>query len=171
MVSTREEFLKLFNNLSDLFNVYKCEEDVIRSYEDIFLLVSTYWNVNIVDIEIDEFDKIVEIIDKIRRGYISNLKYFSHIKKYLKNILSKFNYEHNDKRNWRYKCPEMYSTIYDLEEEMMNTLEQLLELMEMSPFELFEIMTFCERISLRNICNEKRVPYDIERYISGIIGF
>lgn len=168
----KEAFSELLNELGDLFIVYKHEIDIITSYEELFLFDLPYWNINIVDIKIEEFDKIVEIIHKIKTGYISNLfEDILYIKKYLTKRLSIFEYEHNDKRNWRNKCPELYFTIYDLEIEIMDILKQLLEFMKMSPFRLFEIMTSVERISLRNICNEKRQNCDIERYISGFIGF
>jgi len=32
-------------------------------------------------------------------------------------------------------------------------------------------MTLSENISLRNICSEKRLPYDINIYVSGFVGF
>jgi len=171
MQSTREDFLSTFVYLSDLFNVYKNEVNMITSYEELFSFELSFWEIKIVDIEIEEFDKIFKLIDKIKLGDISKLREFSYIKNYFKKILNKFIYQHNDKRDWRYRCPELCCTIYDIEIEIMFILEKLLDFTRMSPFELFQIMKSVEKINLQNVCNEKRQPYDIERYISKFIGF
>jgi hypothetical protein len=171
MPSKREDFISMFAYLSDLFNVYNYEENMISSYEELFSFEAPYWDIEIVDIKFEKFDKIVDIIEKIKSGDVSKLTEFSHIKNYFKGVLNKIQAEHSDRRNWRYSCPELCCTIYDIEVEMIYTLKHLLELMKIAPFELFEIMKSVERISLRNVCNEKRQPYDIERYISEFIGF
>ena len=164
--STREEFLRLFINLIDHYDIYKFEKDTFEIDE-----WSTWDGLNIVDVEMEEFDKIVDIIEKIVGGDISKFNQYLYIADYFKRILSNFKNVHNHRRGWRYRYPELYDGIYLLEEIMMYILEQLLKLMKMSPFKLFEMMTSCEKISLRNICLENEYPYDIERYISGFIGY
>ena len=173
MYSKRAQFAETINYLSDLFNAYEYQHNLITSSEFYHEVndPNSLWYLNIVDIEITEFDKILNIIDKILKNESTYLQYISYIKTYITNILNKVKTAHDDIRGWRYRFPEMCPEIYIVEEDIMLTLKNLLELMKMSPFELFEMMKSCEKISLRNICFENKIPYDIERFTSGFIGF
>lgn len=169
----RTVFLEKFGYLSDCLNHYKHLESALAILDITNQLIDPtyYWPLNIVNIEIEEFDIISNIIDLIVTGDRVSLQNIKYIKNYFKNILNKFECEHNNRRSWRYKCPEMYSDVYEIEEDIMYTVEDLLSLMNMSPFELFQMMTISEKISLQNVCQELNIPYDIERYVTGFIGF
>lgn len=171
----REVFLKKFDYLGDSLNQYRPLKNTLAILDITNQLIDPtfYWSLNIVDIEneIKELDNISNIINRIIMGETICLREIPCIKSFLENILKKFKYEHEDRRGWRYMCPEMYGSVYEIEENIMYVLEDLLVLIQMSPFILFEIMTLSEKISLKNVCYEKKVPCDIERYISEFIGF
>lgn len=169
----RQEFLETIAYLSDLFNNYKYHQYYLSilgiGYE--INDTNSYWSLDIVDIQNEEFDKILDIIQKIVGENILFLNDISFIKKYMSNLLIRFKCEHDNIRGWRYICPELYPHIYELEEEIIFTLEKLLNFMKIYPFELFQVMTTNEIIGLRNVCYQKKIPYDINRYISKFIGF
>lgn len=171
----REVFLKTFGYLIYEVNNYKPMKNTLEILDITNQLISSslYWSLNIVDIEneINELDNISKIIDRIMIGERICLQDIPYIKTFLKNMLNKFKYEHDNRRGWRYVYPEMYEDVYEIEENIMYTLQDLLVLMEIPPFDLFEMITSIEKVSLKNVCYEKKLPYDIERYTSEFIGF
>lgn len=159
----REEFLGLITELGDLYNSYKMYEDF---YNDQYIL----YDINSIDVEIEEFDKIVNNIHRVTSGDVSSLNEFSEWSEYFKKIVYDFESRHNYRRDWRYIHPEQYPEIYEIEEDIMYNLHAILELMKESPFDLFQLIRFEEAVNLRNVCCENRLPYDIERYTSDFIG-
>lgn len=169
----RKEFLEHVYYLNYCLYCYEEEANKISPSLEIFNEFS-YWSLNIVNMEPEEFYKIYDDTIKIIEEYnINYINYIKNAKIYFEGIYNKLKYVHDDRRGWRYRYPELDDTglIYDIEMEMMCTLQNLLGLMKTPPFKLFEIMTSEEKISLRNMCREKNLYYDIERYISGFIGF
>lgn len=162
----REEFLALITELSDLYNSYKIYEGV---YEDLTEIYHLY-GVNFVNVKIEEFDEIVNNIDRVVSGDISCLNDYNTWREYFKKILDKFESLHNCRRDWRYIHPERYSEMYNIEEDIMYDLKNILDFMNESPFDLFQIIRFEETVNLRNVCCESHLPYDIERYVSDFIG-
>jgi hypothetical protein len=173
MYSKRQQFLEVIEYLNDLINIYKYEEENITSqgFYNEFNDPNSFWSLNITNIDIIEFDKILDIVGKIIANDSTYLQHMSYIKTFIENILINLKNEHDNRRGWRYRYPELLPNIYDIEEDIMCAIKNLLEFMKMSPFDLFEMRTTCEKVSLRNVCFENRLPYDIERFTSGFIGF
>ena len=171
----RTIFLEIFNYLCDALKKYSPLKYTLSMLDitNHIIEATHYWSCNIVDIEneVKELNYISNIIQSIMEGQPICSQNIQYIKTYFMYIHNKFKYEHDNRRGWRYMYPELYSDVYEIEEDIMYSLRELLSLMEMSPFELFEIMTLSEKISLKNVCLELNLPYDIQRYVSKFIGF
>ena len=116
-----EDFIEEFHYFIDLSVEYADIENKYKKYseENNIELNTSYWSLKLVDIEIEDMKKTIQIVKEISKGNKNYLKEISYVKEYFEKILCFFKYRHDCRRDWRYTCPGLYPDLYDIEERLI----------------------------------------------------
>jgi hypothetical protein len=170
------DFVKHFNHLIALLNDYNLYKPFYLEMEEIILEQDPYniWPINLINFDLDDFDEIIKIMSEIEEGNKEYLKEFNNVRlifiSLLDNILKKFKKQHDCRRDWRYRCPELHCELFLVEMDLIEAIEETINYTKKPLIEIFQLMTADEKIGLKNVCRQTRLCEDIERYISVYIG-
>jgi hypothetical protein len=161
-----DTIIQKFYEFIDWLAEYKNLEE---SYE-FPVITDLYWILEIVLVEDEDVNNIIEIVEQTHNGNMNYLKRFSEVKNYMKFIYRSLIDKHNNRRDWRYKCPELHPDVYEIEENLIWVLKDLFVFLKRPLSGIFHIITTNEKIGLSGLCSQYKLPTDIEYYICDYIG-
>jgi hypothetical protein len=170
------QYIILFNHLIKLLNDYDSSKLFYKLMEEVILeeQQNYSWTLNMINIDLSDFDKIIKIISEIEGGNKEYLKEFNNVRlsfiDLLIKILRRFKTEHDYRRGWRYRCPDCYFDLYNIEIDLMDAIEELITYTKKPLIEIFELMNADEKIGLKSLCRQSKICEDIEIYIGVFVG-